>query len=151
MKKFLMTTMMFGALALPAMAADLAPVSQAPVWTWTGFYFGGSVGGGWLTSNSTEAVTSSFCNPVFAGCSPALFGPVSSNALVAGIPGSLSTTKAGFLAGAQVGYNWQFGRYVLGVETDLSGTGISGSSTYSNTRPIAGFPGFLRGRLRSSK
>jgi outer membrane immunogenic protein len=143
MKKFLLTAVTLGVRALPAMAADLAPVYKEQVaWSWTGFYFGGSVGGGWMTSDSTESVTSSFCNTSFAGCSPTFFGPVTSRALVAGIPGSLNTTQAGFLAGVQAGYNWQIGRYVLGFETDISGTSISGSSSYSNQAGIAGFPGF---------
>ncbi len=140
MKKFLLTTMMFGTLALPAMAADLAPVYKEQVAaSWTGFYFGGTVGGGWMSSNATESVTSTSCNPVFAGCSPV---PVTSAALAAAVPGAMSTTQAGFLAGVEAGYNWQIGRYVLGIETDISGSSISGSSSFSNTAPIAGFPGF---------
>jgi outer membrane immunogenic protein len=143
MKKFLLTTMMFGALALPAMAADLAPVYKAEVApSWTGFYFGGTVGGGWMTSNATQTVTSTSCNPFFAGCDPALFGPVTSSALAAAIPGRMNTTQWGFLAGVEAGYNWQIGRYVLGVETDISGSSISGSSSVSPHAPIAGFPSF---------
>jgi outer membrane immunogenic protein len=138
MKKLLLTAVTLGLMALPAMAADLAPVyKEQPVWSWTGFYFGGTVGGGWMTSNSTEAVTSTSCNPPF--CSQLVIGPAG-NALAAGIPGALNTTKAGFLAGAQVGYNWQWGRYVLGIETDLSGTSISGSSSFSNqVSTVGGF------------
>jgi outer membrane immunogenic protein len=143
MKKFLLTAVTLGAMALPAMAADLAPVYKEQVaWSWTGFYFGGSVGGGWMTDNSTESVTSTYCNPTFNGCSPAFFGPVTSRAFAAAIPGGLNTSQAGFLAGVQAGYNWQIGRYVLGFETDISGTSISGSSSFSNQATIAGFPGF---------
>jgi outer membrane immunogenic protein len=134
MRKLLFATVMIGALvAVPAMAADLAPVyKEQAVWTWTGFYFGGSVGGGWMTNSATETVTSTSCEPLVC----ALIGPAGS-ALAAGVPGALSTTRAGFLAGVQAGYNWQWGRYVLGVETDISGTSISGSSSFSNQAPIA--------------
>jgi outer membrane immunogenic protein len=136
MKTFLLTAVTLGVMALPAMAADLAPVYKEQVaWSWTGFYFGGSVGGGWMTDNSTEAATSTSCNPLF--CSPLVIG-AAGNALAAGIPGALNTTQAGFLAGAQAGYNWQWGRYVLGIETDLSGTSISGSSSFSNQVPTVG-------------
>jgi outer membrane immunogenic protein len=138
MKKFLLTVVTLNALALPAMAADLTPVyKEQVVWTWTGFYFGGAVGGGWMSSNSTEAVTSTSCLGVIAGplC------PATSNAFAAAIPGSYNTTKAGFLAGVEIGYNWQFGRYVLGIETDLSGASVSGSSAATNMVQIAGFAG----------
>jgi outer membrane immunogenic protein len=136
MKKFLLTTLTSSVLALPAMAADLAPVPHEQVWSWTGFYFGGTVGGGWMTSNSNETVTSTFCNPAFSGC-PAV-GP----ALAAAIPTTYNTAKAGFLAGAEAGYNWQFGQFVVGIETDLSGASISGSSSVTNAVSVVGFPGF---------
>jgi outer membrane immunogenic protein len=136
MKKFLLTTVTFSVLALPVMAADLAaPVYHEPVWSWTGFYFGGTVGGGWMTSSSTESVTSTFCNPALIGC------PADGPALAAAIPGSYNLTKAGFLAGVEAGYNWQIGRYVLGIETDLSGIGLSGSTSVTNGVVPAGFPG----------
>jgi outer membrane immunogenic protein len=135
MKKFLLSTVSFGMLALPALAADLTPVYKPePVWSWTGFYIGGTVGGGWLSSNSTETVTSTFCNPLIGGC------PVDGPTLAAAIPGSYSLTKGGFLAGAEVGYNWQIGQFVLGVETDLSGTNISGSTNITNGVTPVGFP-----------
>jgi outer membrane immunogenic protein len=140
MKKFLLTTVTFGVLALPAMAADLAPVYHEPVWTWTGFYFGGTVGGGWMTANSTEAVTSTFCNTSLSGCAAAT-GPVFSNALAGAVPGAYDTTNSGFLGGVEAGYNWQLGRYVLGIETDISGTSISGSTTLTNRATPVGFPG----------
>jgi outer membrane immunogenic protein len=139
MKKFLLTAMMFGALALPAMAADLAPVYHEPVaWSWTGFYIGTSVGGGWMTSNSTEAVTSTFCNPAISGC---IGFPAASNALAAAIPATYNTSKAGFLGGVDVGYNWQLGQFVLGIETDISGASISGSTNVTNAVVPVGFPG----------
>jgi outer membrane immunogenic protein len=129
MKKFLATMVTLSALTLPAVAADLIPAhKEQTVSTWTGFYFGGIIGGGWMTSNSTEAVTSTFCAvPDFC------------TAFAAGIPGSYNTTKAGFLAGAEVGYNWQFGRYVWGFETDLSGASISGSSAITNHNQALSF------------
>jgi outer membrane immunogenic protein len=136
MKKFLLTTVSFGTLALPAMAADLAPVyKQQIVWSWTGFYFGGTVGGGWMTSNSTEAVTSTFCNANLVACRPQDPNLISS-AFARIVPGEYSTTKAGFVAGVEAGYNWQVGQFVVGIETDLSGSGISGSTSISNSTPL---------------
>jgi outer membrane immunogenic protein len=136
MKKFLLTTVWFGMLALPAMAADLAPVyKQQVVSSWTGFYFGGTVGGGWMTSDSTEAVTSTFCNAAVVGCAANTI----STTFAGIVPAGYSTTHAGFVAGVEAGYNWQLGQYVVGIETDLSGSGISGSTSISNSAPVPGF------------
>lgn len=63
--------------------------------------------------------------------------------------GYQSNTQSGFIGGAQVGYNYQWGtKYVFGIETDIQGTGINGSSKMSGAASIAanyvgndGFPG----------
>ena len=50
----------------------------------------------------------------------------------------------GVLGGAQVGYNFQFGQFVIGAETDFQGTSISGSGTNGTltfyTRPSTTMP-----------
>ena len=60
MKKFLLATVALGALvASPALAADLrrppppvkAPPPVVPIWSWTGCYFGGNVGGLWASKD----------------------------------------------------------------------------------------------------
>ncbi|MBX9592658.1 MAG: porin family protein [Hyphomonadaceae bacterium] len=97
------------ALAAAAAAADLggAPrgrVSQEPIpyqqpFTWTGFYVGTHLGYGWSSIDWQEA-------PAFNG----------------GHDGS------GWLAGGQVGYNWQVGQLVYGIEGDLSSSWIDGGN-----------------------
>ena len=56
MKKILLTGVAFGALILPAMAADMAPYYKAPlpapVLTWAGLYIG--VNGGWIGSSGNS-------------------------------------------------------------------------------------------------
>ena len=62
MKNFLLGTVALVALgaAVPALAADMAPRSYtkapayvaAPIYNWTGFYFGGHVGGGFPGNNN---------------------------------------------------------------------------------------------------
>ncbi|MGD0331877.1 MAG: porin family protein [Xanthobacteraceae bacterium] len=87
-----------------ATAADLPLPPAAPAWTWSGFYIGGSVG--------TAAGTATFSDPY----GPSIFGD--------------KVTTAGFLAGLQLGYNWQVApRWVVGVVADTSYLDSNGSFT----------------------
>jgi outer membrane immunogenic protein len=144
MKRFLFTVAALGLFTLPAMAADLAPspVYKAPVpvpvaiWSWTGFYIGGTAGGAWLDSNITASGTT-VCNPTLGGCGANQF----SNALAVGLPGNFSNKPVGFIGGGEIGYNWQYGQFVYGFETDISGASVSGSSAFSSSVTPVGIPG----------
>jgi outer membrane immunogenic protein len=74
--------------------------SEAP-FSWTGFYTGINGGYGWGRS--------SWSDPTLGAAS-----------------GSFNTSGA--LLGGQLGYNWQIGSVVLGVETDADWTNIKGST-----------------------
>ena len=130
-----------GLLALPAMAADMAPFYRAPppvaIVSWTGPYVGATLGGDWTGSNVTEAVGATFCNPAVAGCTA---GPAASSALAAAVPGTFSTSRSGAIAGGEFGYNWQLGPAVLGFEADISGSTLAGGARVSGASGIAGFP-----------
>ncbi|MBN9081596.1 MAG: hypothetical protein BGP04_11360 [Rhizobiales bacterium 62-17] len=61
MRKTLLTAVALSAMASTAMAADLprrapapapAPMYVAPIFTWTGFYVGGQLGGAWSANNT---------------------------------------------------------------------------------------------------
>jgi outer membrane immunogenic protein len=140
MKKFLLTTAAFGMLASPAMAAELptlyyrTPPPPIPVLGWTGFYVGGTLGGMWLDSNITP-VYSTYCNPaaVAQACAAAA-------AFAAGLPRHVADSPAGFIGGGEIGYNWQLGGFVYGLETDFSGTSVSSSTGFGNSVGISGFP-----------
>ena len=80
------------------------------VLTWTGLYIGGHGGWGWA-SRSTASARSSF-EP---GLGDSLFLPV-----------SYDLSGDGAVFGGLLGYNWQAGNWVLGVEGDVSGTAIEG-------------------------
>jgi outer membrane immunogenic protein len=111
-------------------AADMAikapPMAPVAAFSWTGFYVGGNVGGAWGTSSDT--------NPFFA------------------IPTTGNYNVSGVIGGGQLGYNWQSGAWVLGIETDVDASGVKGSTsngicglvvcTTSNT-----WIGTTRGRL----
>ena len=141
-----------GFLALTSMAssADMAPVYKSPppppppAFSWTGFYIGGIVGGGWST---TESSLTGVSIPEFDGFS------------ISGFSIPVAQTQAnGFLAGGTVGYNWQVSPWlVLGVEGDIAWTDIKGSSpcililacstNHKWMATAAGRIGFTRDRL----
>jgi outer membrane immunogenic protein len=103
----------WGAAAVPAKTA--MPVKARPVvaaWDWTGFYLGGHLGYGWGRDPRSDVV--------FGDKVPEVLG---SQALTA------SVDSRGFVAGFQAGGNWRMGAWVAGLEIDLSGTGIKGSTT----------------------
>ena len=84
-----------------------------PAFNWTGFYIGLHVGYGW-----GDGTTS--------------FTPLPSAAEFINLaPTSLKTHPDGVLGGGQVGYNYQMGIMVFGVETDFSGTAMNQRVTRS--------------------
>lgn len=99
-------------------AADLStkapPIAPVAVYNWTGFYAGLNVGGVW--ANTDIDYTASLFG--FSGAPGAAF-------LNAGTSGRLKTS--GFTGGGQVGYNYQTGAVVWGLEADLNYTGLSGT------------------------
>lgn len=110
MRKLWLTSVAAAALlttAFTAQAADLpvkAPmVAPVPVFTWTGVYFGFHLGGGHFHK--------SWQNPF----GPAVFGD--------------TIDGGGWLGGGQVGFNYQTGAWVLGLEADASAAQLTGSNT----------------------
>lgn len=105
-----------------AHAADLPrkmPVKAMPVaapLSWTGFYVGAHAGGGWGNNNWSD-----FIDPVFGTSTP---GP------------DANYRVSGALAGGQIGYNWQTGWTVFGIEADASWANIKGSG--NNSPQLAG-------------
>ena len=85
------------AMSAPAAAVDLGP-SGPSAYSWQGFYLGGHIGGG-------EANTAGIFN-----------GPAPSSSAV-----PLDFDLSGVLGGVHAGYNWDFGRFVAGVEGDWTG------------------------------
>ncbi len=113
----------------PPLLAPPPPVLPVPVmqvFSWTGFYIGGNVG--WGFTNGSGTFTTAL------GADP------------------FTVTSNGFVGGAQIGYNWQAGPFVLGAEADVQGTSASGSlsatagPTVSATAKTPWF-GTLRGRV----
>jgi outer membrane immunogenic protein len=90
------------AVGYPAMPVK-APLAAPVVWNWSGFYIGAHAGYGWGRDPFTD--------PIDTGL---VLTDINSN---------------GFVGGFQAGGNWQWGAWVGGLEIDLSGTGIKGSTT----------------------
>src|ERR1700722_3274678 len=92
-----LTSLLLGT-SFAANAADLPPAPRAPVpympvavpvFSWTGFYIGGNLGGGWNRGNVVDSV----------------FGVNFTNG-----------NSTSFLGGGQVGGNYQIGAFVIGAE-----------------------------------
>jgi outer membrane immunogenic protein len=112
MKKLLLGTAAIVALACGAANAADLPYYKAPpppVWTWTGWYFGAAGGWSWGRAHVTEGNDN--LNPGRSG---------------------LDVTNPfdikGGIFGVESGYNWQFGNWVLGYESDFSLTGERGTA-----------------------
>jgi len=88
-------------------AADLAATSPAP-FSWTGFYMGANAGAAWNAGNQLDDVT--YHHPVY-GIGTYDNGWFDSQS---------SSDKSSFTGGAQIGYNYQLGHVVLGVEADFN-------------------------------
>ena len=127
MKRILGTVMVTAALTAPGLAADLgartytkAPV-VAPVSNWSGFYIGGNLGYGWGDGNSDFSF---------------LPTPVDFNVNNA----TLGARSTGVTGGAQLGYNWQIGSLVTGLEADIQGSSINGSARATSIIASTGAP-----------
>src|SRR5437762_2968700 len=106
MKRFLLACTALAAVipASTALAADpsLAPVyapPPVPIFTWTGFYFGGNAGGAWGNANLSESLGGQ----------------------------TWTTNGGGFIGGGQIGFNYQFGSTFLGIEWDADWTSLKSS------------------------
>jgi outer membrane immunogenic protein len=109
------TTVAGSAADLPMKAAPL--LAPTPVWSWTGFYVGAHVGAGWGTTETT--LTSVTASPPLVLPPPVI------------VPLNVSfaqNSRSGFLGGGQAGYNWQNGWVVFGVQGDIAGTDIKGTT-----------------------
>lgn len=109
-----------------------APTSYVPVppppsssFTWTGFYFGANIGHGSVDGDTAV-------NPL-----------PSAATFVNLLPQTLNLDPSGILGGGQIGYNWQHGHFVVGVEADIDATDVEATNfvtpiTQNNNTPFPG-------------
>jgi outer membrane immunogenic protein len=139
MKKFLLGLAGLVALAAPASAADLAarPYTKAPppmiaaIYDWSGFYIGAN--GGWGSSRKCWDQNTGLGGVFLAseGCHDATGGT----------------------AGGQIGYRWQTGTWVFGVEGQGNWADLRGNNTslvfgapFANRSKIDAF-GLMTGQI----
>jgi outer membrane immunogenic protein len=111
-----------------ALAADLpsraapAAFSAAPIFTWTGLYVGVNAGYAKSTQKTTDMDYWDF-------------------------GGTNESSKSGFTGGAQIGYNWQMGALVLGLEADINGVQSNQTDiAYDSFHAKTSYLGTVRGR-----
>jgi len=128
MKRILGGMVVAAALSGSALAADLdartytkAP-AVAPISNWSGLYVGGNLGYGWGDGNTDFSFLPT----------PAEFG-INNNT-------TLGARSSAVIGGAQLGYNWQIGSLVTGLEADIQGSGIKGSARAIPTVLGTAFP-----------
>ena len=107
---------------LPHKAPTYAPPAP-PVYNWTGFYIGANVGAEWMKDSATLNLP--------PGPPQAFARFLASGA----IPTAYDVNKSGVIGTFQVGYNWQIERWVLGLETDISGLRVGSTQNIFTNVP----------------
>ncbi|WP_375313245.1 outer membrane protein [Bradyrhizobium sp. A5] len=146
MKKFVAATLFLTLGSMAASAADLAykarPVAVDPGYNWSGFYIG--VNGGYAWNNASDVAVSG--TPLITVSQPGA------------VPFAVGGLRPeGYLVGGQVGWNYQFGAGLIGIEADFDFADIKDSRNVdlppvgTNVRTSASekidFFGTVRGRL----
>ena len=112
---------------------EVAPAPSCD-YIWTGFYIGANLGYG-------------------LGDADTRFEPLPDAASFFALePRTLHPDPAGVIGGAQIGYNHQWGKFVLGAEADFQGSGMDGTDRFAPIVDINGVPDagtFLEARERT--
>ena len=123
MRQLFYTTAAVSVLLAMSMAANAAevppyvrpvapPVYVPPPFTWTGFYLGANLGGAWSQRNLTDTLL--------------------------GLSLSNVNDKGAFIGGGQLGFNYQFGNFVVGIEADFDGVATTNSAGTGVVGPAFG-------------
>ncbi|WP_336813737.1 outer membrane protein [Bosea sp. MMO-172] len=107
---------------LPSRKGPVAAPVYVPAFTWTGFYVGANAGYAWGNVNTSNGW---------------------------GWGGRTTTVGDldGFVGGGQVGYNYQMGQFVLGLEADLQGADLNTGRNIYGDRVKTEYFGTVRARV----
>jgi outer membrane immunogenic protein len=138
MKRILIAGAAFASLtaATSAFAADLpvkTPMVVAAVYDWTGFYIGTNVGYSWGRGSTNGTATGTQTVPGNPPTVRALSGVLLGRADV-----------NGFIGGGQLGYNWQSGTWLFGLEGDIQFSNERGSGDVLCSLAVSVCPTFTR-------
>jgi outer membrane immunogenic protein len=125
MKKNLISAIALLAItAAPAMAADMAVKAPPPMVlpSWTGFYIGINGGGVW---GSIDPIAADIV------ATDGFFAVANRSAVTSGA--SQSFHGSGGLAGGQVGYLYETGKFIFGIEASFDWTNLRGSTSNGPT------------------
>jgi outer membrane immunogenic protein len=146
LRRYLLVTVSAAALSTSALAADIparmpvkAPPPVAVPWSWAGFYIGVHAGAAWN-------------HAAFADLGDNTVPPIQNRAPVGDF---WKPERVGFIGGGQIGYNFQSGNVVYGLEADFSGvsnkhsTVVNPPATFSgvNATTELSWMATVRGRL----
>jgi outer membrane immunogenic protein len=95
---------------LPGRAAPFSPVLALPSFSWSGFYVG--LHGAWISDNAEAERTD------VLGVSPEA------------LPTRAGLSDSGLGGGAQIGYLWDFGSLIAGLEADITATDVGRSRSF---------------------
>jgi outer membrane immunogenic protein len=116
MKKLAIVIAVAGVIGTPALAADMAvpgpayyPKLPPAIYDWTGIYVGGHIGGGMLVDSVSQNGVST--------------ATTATNLLSSG-----SLRPAGVIGGGQIGANYQFAPWVVGIEGSWTDSAIQGNT-----------------------
>ena len=119
-------------LAAPSVFAADMPVKARPIvastFSWSGFYIGANAG---IARSYTK--TDDYFGDLIP---PFAFDP----GIITIVPGTIGTLPGAtghdtsWLAGGQIGHNWQSGRTVFGIEADAVASGLKGAGSSSASR-----------------
>lgn len=128
--------------AAAAMTCLIAGAAQAQDTDWSGLYLGAHAGGTSLDSddetvqfdNNLDGV---FNNTVNTSAGANAFSPgFCSGAATSSLPGTgCKTDDSGFEFGARLGYDWQFGNFIVGPVIEVSRTDVGDSVSAFSTTP----------------
>jgi outer membrane immunogenic protein len=118
---------LLGGVAFLALIETSGAVAASPMPSWTGFYVGAHAGYSWGSVDGDTTHTVILPPSGFGRANMVLFASLGRD-----------INPEGGLGGIQAGYNFQAGRVVYGLETDLTWTGQRDSFDFSGQKNILG-------------